>query len=94
MTMYVADSLKVGLLRKLVLDKQGVAKEDYLVRRLFRSEGIFTGITRIRNELKAAFPDGTIVMDVETEFDGNVSLLLEFSVPYTLKTPEDVPKLG
>lgn len=93
MTMYVTDTLRKGPLRKLVLDKQGVAKDDCLVRRLFRTDGIFTGIKRIQKELVDAFPDGTIAMDVETEFDGNVSLFLEFSVSYTLKTPEDVPKI-
>ena len=93
MTMYVREKIHTNSLKKIVLDKFGVAAQDYLVRTLFRTDGIFTGISRIRNELTAAFPDGTIVMDVETEFDGNVSLFLEFSVSYALKTPDDVPKL-
>jgi hypothetical protein len=86
--LYVVNRLHPNSLQKIVFDKGAMTNQDYLIAPLFRHDGYFQGVRRIRNELEAAFPDAEISLDVKFMFHGNQTLHLEFTVAYTLKNPE------
>jgi hypothetical protein len=86
--LYVTNRLHPHSLQKIVFDKGAMTTQDYLIRPLFRCDGYFQGVRRIRNELEAAFPDGEISLDVKFMYGVTQTLYLEFTVAYTLKNPE------
>jgi hypothetical protein len=88
LSLYVVNKRHPTQLQKVVLDKGTIRTQHQMIEPLFQSNGFFQGVRRIQDELVAAFPDGEINMCVLTQYDVNSSLLLEFSVSYTLKNPE------